>query len=220
MLEFHEKINDASKEAYKVLRSNIHFSLHDREVKTIAITSALPKEGKTSIAINLSIALASENKKVLLVDTDLRKPSHVKIKGEKIKKGLADFLSGECSIENILVPTSISGLNYISCGNKPSYPSEMLFSEEFDKAVKILKDRFDYIIYDTPSLQTVTDASILASKSDGTILIVRSGRSKYNQVDAAVEKLRKSNAFFLGFVLNGVDKKEHNEFYDYYRLFE
>lgn len=200
-------------ESYRTLRTNLQYSSFDKEYKVIVVTSSEPGEGKSTTAGNLAISLAQGEKKVILIDCDLRKPSlHKRFKISNII-GLSDVLIG---IEN-----STSAINrykknlmVLTSGKIPPNPSEMLGSKAMTSLLKSLEEEFDYIILDTPPVQLVTDSQILATKADGTILVVKAEVTKKEAVQNSINLLKKVNAHIIGTVLNGVDTKRSK--YDYY----
>ena len=200
-------------ESYRTLRTNIQYSSFDKEYKVIVVTSSEPGEGKSTTAGNLAISLAQGEKKVLLIDCDLRKPSlHKKFKVSNVV-GLSDVLIGMETLEeagnrykkNLMVLTS---------GKVPPNPPEMLGSKAMATLLEELRDEFDYIILDTPPVQLVTDSQILATKADGTILVIKAEATKKEAVQASINLLKKVNAHIIGTVLNGVDNKKNK--YNYY----
>lgn len=213
---FYDKITEPIWEAYKVLRSNIGFSNQDNNIKTISVISSIPKEGKTTVAINLGISLAYTNKKVLLVDADLRKPEVAKKTGKSINQGLTDFLLGNVNIENIIYDTNIKNLFYIPCGVKTPFSSELLDSNAFSDFVKEERDKFDFIIFDTSPVNTVIDAALVAAITDGSLVVLASGKVSKKSFKATKEQLERASAQIIGVVLNNVPKLQYNKFFNYY----
>ncbi|MGN0026408.1 MAG: CpsD/CapB family tyrosine-protein kinase [Clostridium sp.] len=201
-------------ESYRTLRTNIQYSSFDKEYKVIVITSSEPGEGKSTTAGNLALCMAQGDKKVILIDCDLRKPSlHKKFKVSNLV-GLSDVIIGKEEL-----PAAIHRYNnnlvLLTSGKIPPNPSEMLSSKVMENLLEELKGSFDYIILDTPPVQAVTDSQILSTKSDGTILVVRAERTKKDSVHNAINLLKKVNANIIGTVLNGIDVSR-NKYYYYY----
>ena len=201
-------------ESYRTLRTNIQYSSFDKEYRVIVVTSSEPGEGKSTTAGNLALCMAQGDKKVILIDCDLRKPSlHKKFKISNLV-GLSDVIIGKADLA-----TSAHRYNkdlvLLTSGKIPPNPSEMLSSKIMEKLLESLKDTFDYIILDTPPVQAVTDSQILSTKSDGTILVVRAERTKKESVQIAINLLKKVNANIIGTVLNGIDVSR-NKYYYYY----
>jgi len=201
-------------ESYRTLRTNIQYSSFDKEYKVIMITSSEPGEGKSTTAGNLALCLAQGEKKVILVDCDLRKPSlHKKFKISNIV-GLSDVMIGKEELVTAMHRYN-NNLVILTSGKIPPNPSEMLSSKAMTTLLDALKQNFDYIILDTPPVQAVTDSQILATKADGAILVVRAERTKKDSVQNAISLLKKVNANIIGTVLNGLDNSR-NKYYYYY----
>lgn len=201
-------------ESYRTLRTNIQYSSFDKEYKVIMVTSSEPGEGKSTTAGNLALCLAQGDKKVILVDCDLRKPSlHKKFKVSNII-GLSDVIIGKEELVTAFHRYN-KNLVILTSGKIPPNPSEMLSSKTMTVLLEELKNNFDYIILDTPPVQAVTDSQILSTKSDGTIIVVKAERTKKDSVENAINLLKKVNANIIGTVLNGVDNSR-NKYYYYY----
>ncbi|MPM06216.1 Tyrosine-protein kinase YwqD [bioreactor metagenome] len=201
-------------ESYRTLRTNIQYSSFDKEYKVIMVTSSEPGEGKSTTAGNLALCLAQGEKKVILVDCDLRKPSlHKKFKISNIV-GLSDVMIGKEELVTAMHRYN-NNLVILTSGKIPPNPSEMLSSKAMTTLLDALKQNFDYIILDTPPVQAVTDSQILATKADGAILVVRAERTKKDSVQNAISLLKKVNANIIGTVLNGLDNSR-NKYYYYY----
>ncbi|MDV4150314.1 CpsD/CapB family tyrosine-protein kinase [Clostridium sp. AL.422] len=201
-------------ESYRTLRTNIQYSSFDKEYKVIVVTSAEPGEGKSTTSGNLALCLAQDNKKVLLIDCDLRKPSlHKKFKVSNLV-GLSDVIVGKADLYSATHKYN-ERLVILTAGKIPPNPSEMLASKAMINLLEKLKEIFDYIILDTPPVQAVTDSQILSARSDGTIVVIRAEKTKKDSVENAISLLRKVNANIIGTVLNGLDLKR-NKYYYYY----
>lgn len=201
-------------ESYRTLRTNIQYSSFDKEYKVIMVTSSEPGEGKSTTSGNLALCLAQGEKKVILVDCDLRKPSlHKKFKISNIV-GLSDVMIGKEELATAMHRYN-NNLVILTSGKIPPNPSEMLSSKAMTTLLDKLKQNFDYIILDTPPVQAVTDSQILATKADGAILVVRAERTKKDSVQNAISLLKKVNANIIGTVLNGLDNSR-NKYYYYY----
>ena len=201
-------------ESYRTLRTNIQYSSFDKEYRAIVVTSSDPGEGKSTTSGNLALCFAQGDKKVILVDCDLRKPSiHKKFKISNIV-GLSDVIIGKESLENA-VHRYNNNMTVLTSGKIPPNPSEMLSSKAMSKLIEHLKEEYDYVILDTPPVQAVTDSQILSTKVDGTILVVRADKTKKEGVHNSINLLKKVNANIIGTVLNGVDTSR-NKYYYYY----
>lgn len=201
-------------ESYRTLRTNIQYSSFDKEYKVIMVTSSEPEEGKSTTAGNLALCLAQGEKKVILIDCDLRKPSlHKKFRISNLM-GLSDVLIGKEELKSAIHRYN-KNLVVLTSGKVPPNPSEMLSSKSMNALLEVLKESFDYVILDTPPVQAVTDSQILSTKADGTILVIKSEKTKKDSVQNAINLLRKVNANIIGSVLNGVDNSR-NKYYYYY----
>ncbi|MEY8445371.1 CpsD/CapB family tyrosine-protein kinase [Enterococcus ratti] len=203
-------------EQYRTIRSNIQFISVDQAVKTLVVTSAGPEEGKSTVSANLAIVFANSGKKILLVDADLRKPSVADIFQFSVHtKGLTNLLGEkEKTLEAYVNKTGMDHLWIMTSGPKPSNPSEMLDSMRMKEIIEGVKMQFDLVIFDMPPVATVTDAQILASKTDGTLLVVRERKTLKHELVKAKKLLTMAQANILGVVYNGA--KENNDFSYYY----
>ncbi len=201
-------------EAYSKLRTSIEYSSVDKELKTIVVTSTNPGEGKTTVAGNLAYVLATNDKKVLIIDCDLRKPalhSRFKVSNEN---GLTDFLIGKVNITDVVKKVE-KDIHIITRGTKSPNPSEMLRSNMLEELLSHLGEEYDYIIIDTPPILNIDDGRILAAKCDGTVLVVRSKATKGKDVSKVIKDLQSVDVNIIGTVLNGVVKKKSKYYYYY-----
>lgn len=207
-------------EAYRTLRTNIQFSGVDKALKIITITSSDAGEGKTTIICNLAITMALSGKKVILIDADLRKPGvHSKFMISN-ETGLTNILAQKKPLESVIKTASVKDLDIITSGPIPPNPSELLQSESMGNFLEDLKKKYDYILLDTPPVGMVTDAAILAAKSDGIILVVTSGKTHIDEAKRAKQLLLNVDAKILGVVLNKVNRYEKGYYQKYYRYYE
>ena len=191
-------------EAYKSLRTNLQFCGEDKKV--IAITSCTPNEGKSSVSMQLGISLAEIGKRVILIDADLRKSVLLgRTKTEKSVRGLAHFLSGQASLEDVICATNIKNFYMIYSGPFPPNPAELLGGKNFRSLLNALRKVYDYVIVDTPPLGSVIDSAIVAEICDGSIMVIESGVISYR---FAQEVKSQSNCPLLGVVLNKVDMQK------------
>ena len=215
MFIVNRKPKSIAAESYRTLRTNIKYSSFDKEYRCIAVTSSVMGEGKSTTVGNLAYALAQAGNSVLLVDCDLRKPSmhkHFKISNNA---GLTDVLVGNCKIEEAVYKCE-DNLHVLTSGKNTPNPSEMLGSKSMEVFLNAAKNHYDYVIVDTPPVIAVTDAQILSTKVDGTILVVHAGKTKKQVVMTAVDLLKKVGANIIGTVLNSVEMKGSNYYYYYY----
>lgn len=202
-------------EAYRTLRTNIQFSKVDGELKVILFTSSGPGEGKSTTTANTAVALAQSGKKVIIMDCDLRKPVQHKIFAKR-NKGITNILVEELNPLNLLQETEVDNLLLLPSGPIPPNPSELLSTIAMQQTIDCLKDHCDYLIIDAPPAVAVTDASVLASKVDGIILVVNSGTNRPEMVQKAKELLLKARGHILGVALNRVEIEEEHAYYYYY----
>ena len=201
-------------EAYRSLKTNIQYSSFDKEYKTIVVTSANPGEGKSTTAGNLALTLAEGEAKVLLVDCDMRKPSMHKNFRVTNTYGISDVLLQKQKVMDVAHMYN-KNLSIITAGKIPPNPAEMLASKAMTLFLREMKEHFDYIVLDTPPVQAVADAQILSTKVDGTLVVVRAGVTKKDDVHNSVASLKKVNANIIGTVLHAVDNSK-NKYYYYY----
>lgn len=201
-------------ESYRILRTNIMYSSFDKKIKRILVTSSEPGEGKSTTSGNLALAFAQDEKKVILIDCDLRKPSlHKKFRISN-NRGLSDVIIDRDKL-NKCIQKRTEYLDILTAGKIPPNPSEMLGSQAMSSLLDELSNIYDVIILDSPPVLAVTDAQILSTKSDGVVLVVRAEKTKKDTVIAAKGVLDKVNANILGTVLNGGDKNKDNYYYYY-----
>lgn len=199
-------------EAYRSLRTNIQYSSFDKKYQTLVITSTIPGEGKSTVSGNLSLILAQGESRVLLVDCDMRKPSiHKKFKVTNTH-GITDILLQRKKVIDVAHIYN-KNLSIITAGKVPPNPAEMLASKAMTAFLEEMKKHFDYIILDTPPLQAVTDAQILSAKVDGTLIVVRSGVTKKDEVYSAVSSIKKVRGNIIGTILNGVESNKNTYYY-------
>ena len=190
-------------EEYRILRTNLKYTSFEKYHRVFQVTSAVPGEGKSTVSINLALALAEEAK-VVLIDCDMRKPSIHKKLNISRKGGLSDILIGKSDIMDVAYRYN-KNLLIITAGNSIENPSEMLSSRAMERMIRRLKDVVDYVIIDAPPVQAVTDAQILSTRCDGTILVVKSGETKVKEVLNTIDLLKKVKEDILGIVLKYVE---------------
>ncbi len=191
-------------EAYKTARTNIMFSLPKTyKGKVILVTSAEPGEGKTTTSINIAHTFAKTDAKVILVDCDLRKPRvHRYLKFER-DKGVSNVLCGFNTVDEVIKKNVMGNLDCISAGEIPTNSTELLMSDEMGVLIDELSRRYDYVFIDTPPVMTVTDAMIIAPKSNGVVIVVKQEQSSFDMLDKTVEAFKQSGIKILGFIFNG-----------------
>lgn len=205
-------------EAYRTIRTNIEFSSFDKVMKIILITSSGPQEGKSVTSSNLALAMAQSGKKTLLIDCDLRKPTiHKKFKISN-RIGLSNLLADGLKLSETVFCFS-SGMNVLTSGTIPPNPSEMLSSKKMKVFLQEASKIYDRIVIDSPPVNAVTDAQILATIADGVVLVIGSGITEIDLAKRAKELLDKVKANIIGVVLNKAESssgKYGNKYYYYY----
>jgi capsular exopolysaccharide synthesis family protein len=204
-------------EAYKSLRTNLQFASISSNIKKILVTSSIPGEGKTTVALNLALTLAENGHKVLLIDADLRKPYIHKYLNISAKNmgGLTSLLAGITSIENSIAYLSDLGISVMISGPIPPNPTELLGSRKLENIIELLCKDYDYIILDTPPVSVVTDAAIVSRLVDGVLFVIRQGFTTYGEAIQAKENLIKVNANVIGCVYNALEGEKSNKYYHY-----
>lgn len=205
-------------EAFRTLRTNIKFSSLDKPIKTLLITSPIPEAGKSSISINLALTMAQDKYKVILVDTDLRKPTIHKIFEQDNKTGLTNILVEDKKIKDVMRKMSDvdPNLYFIPSGPIPPNPSELLGSNKMKELLKELQEQADFVIFDSPPVIAVTDALVLATQVDGVVLVLNFGEVPREAAIQTKELLNKVKANILGVVLNKIDMEKEGQYYPYY----
>lgn len=204
-------------EQYRAIRTNIEYSNVDQNTKTILVTSSDKNEGKTTTVSNLAVSFANLNKKVLLIDCDLRNASiHKMFKINNIY-GLTDILAKDRAVDKCIQETELENLYVLTAGAIPPNPAEILSSEKMKNLIEDLKNIYDYIFIDTPPIGLVTDAGVLSSFIDGVVLVVKSESVEKKYLEETKKKLDAVDARILGAILNSYksEQKDYN-YYSYY----
>lgn len=206
-------------EAIRTLRTNILFSDIDQKLKKIVITSSLPDEGKSTIAIELSRSLAQNGSKVILLSCDLRNPSIGQYIENDVNFGITNVLMRRMELDSaIIVDETEPNLSILMSGPIPPNPSELISSNAMKNLIKELEEKYDYVIIDTPPVGIITDAAILSTISDGVLLVVKSESTKKDIIKNAIENINRVNGKILGTVLTHVKSKggHYGGYYRYY----
>lgn len=216
MFKVDNNLKSLQAEAFRTMRTNIQYSSIDKVKKTILVTSAEPADGKSTTAMNLALTYAQEEgKKVLLLDCDLRRPMvHKNFKLSNLK-GLTEVLIGNGQCEKFIQKYSDS-LDILTTGKLPPNPAEILASSKMEKVLEELKAYYDCIIIDSAPIMAVADSLILAPKTDGVLLVVRSEKTKGKQLLEAKKKLDSVGAEIIGVNLTGVKDSRDGYYYYYY----
>ena len=203
-------------EAFRTLRTNVQFTSVDSETKKIMVTSAGPREGKSTTVANLAVSIAQTGKTVLVVDADLRNPTQHKIFGLDNVQGLSLALVQDQDYRDYVRETAVPGLLVITGGPIPPNPAELVGSKRMKRLIEEVSQQYDVVLIDTPPIVAVTDAAILAQEVDGVILVLASGEVNKDFAQRAKEQLDKVDAKILGAVLNKADMKTSEYYYYYY----
>lgn len=203
--------------AVKTLAANIRFASVDNPVKTIVVTSAIPNEGKSTVAVELARTLAAGGKDVLLVEGDLRRRTLAGALGAHSRSGIYGVLSGQAALDESVVSVGgKAGFWFLDAEPHIPNPVDIFSSRRFHRFIDGLRRTYDYVIFDTPPLSTFVDAAVLGSVADGTLLVVRENFVKRDDLVAAYDQLHKAEANVIGVVLNCCDTKRSDYYYSYY----
>lgn len=201
--EKRNELDYRTNEAYKSLRTNIQFC--GNQIKVISFTSCTPNEGKSSVSFNLAASFAESGKKVIMIDADMRKSVLAgRYKVGTVEAGLAHYLAGQKTLEEVKFETDIENMDIIFSGPFVPNPAELLENENFINLIQYCRDNYDYVLIDTPPLGSVIDSAIVAKNVDGAILVIEADAISYHFVQTVKSQLEKSNVKILGTVLNKV----------------
>jgi capsular exopolysaccharide synthesis family protein len=195
-------------EAYRTLRTNVQFLSANKESKCFVITSTMANEGKSTIATNLAYVMAQTNKRVLLIDGDLRKPMLAKIFKLPEDCGLTNVLVADLELEKAVCEIEDSGFSVMPAGPIPPNPSELLLSEKMEGLIQSFRNDYELILIDTPPLGLVTDSADLAAIADGVIIVCSSGETKIDNCKKVKQTLEHLNIKIMGIVLNKLKTKK------------
>lgn len=202
-------------EQFRKLRSKLYQIQANESLRTLLVTSTVPAEGKTFVALNLALAITRQHgRRVLLIDGDLRAPKLASCLGVHATPGLTEFLCGAADEASIVQTDTEGALFFVPGGNMVVNPTEMLATERLQWLISRMAPLFDWVIVDAPPILPVSDAGILAGHCDGVIVVVRAGSTAYDSVGAALQELRGKK--LLGVVLNRVETRERYDAYPYY----
>jgi polysaccharide biosynthesis transport protein len=215
-----EKPKSAVAEHCRSIRTNILFSSATRPSKVLTISSPRQGEGKTTTTIYMGTIMAQSDQRVLLVDTDMRKPRLHRSLGASSTHGLTDLLLPEARVadklDDVIKTTDVPGLFLLPCGLPPPNPAELLLTDRFREVLEALRERFDRVLLDSPPLMLMNDAVVLSRLSDGVIMVAQAGRTAIDDVARSARMIRDVNAPILGVILNNVDVSS-SKYGSYYR---
>ncbi|ANY67926.1 capsular biosynthesis protein [Paenibacillus sp. BIHB 4019] len=203
--------NSPISEVYRTLRTNIQYAEIDTPKQILMIASSQPDEGKTTTITNLAVTIAQEERKVLLVDADMRKPSLHQVFDKPNRIGLSSAISNQFSWQEAVMDTMVEHLSVITSGPIPPNPSEMLGSNRMKALVQEWKEHYDVILFDTPPVLAVTDALIVSAFCDGVVLVVLAGKVKKEMVKKMKANLDRVQAQIVGVVMNKINPKDSED---------
>lgn len=203
-------------EQFNTIRTNIQFSSVDKKLNSILFTSSAPSEGKSTVSNNVAVTWAKQGETVVLVDADLRRPTIHKTFNVSNRVGLSSYLLGNASFEDVVQPTMVKNLFVITSGPIPPNPSELLGSMRTKDLINRLEDKFGLLIMDTPPVDSVTDAQVLATQVDGVVMVVPQGIAEKAGVAHAKQLLDTVHANILGVIMNRVTKEKSQGYYGGY----
>ncbi|GEM_PF-2748217 len=198
----HYRPNSRVAEASRTLRTNILFMRPDKPIRTLVVSSALPREGKTATSATIAIALGAANGSCILVDTDLRKPRLHKVFGHANDAGVTSYVLTGRPVDEFVKQTDVPGLDLLTCGPLPPNSSEIMHTERFRELVRELADKYETVVFDSSPIEIVSDALVLATLADGVIMVAHANVSKLDVIGSAIHSVRSVNANLLGVVLS------------------
>jgi tyrosine-protein kinase Etk/Wzc len=208
-------------EAYRSLRTGVQFASMEDQSRVILFTSSTPQEGKSTTSVNTAVVFAQNGSKTLLIDCDLRRPILHSVFGLSKEPGLVNCLVGSISTDEAIYSTGIPNLDVLTSGSIPPNPSELLGSRRMRDVLEELRERYDTIIIDSPPTAAVTDAVILATLADMTIVVVRAHKTKLEFLQKTRDALERVFVTPLGVVLNDFDvSQSYGSTYKYYRYYK
>jgi capsular exopolysaccharide synthesis family protein len=211
-------------ESYRSLRTNISYASAEKKIKSLLVSSPQPGEGKSTSTANLAIAFAQLRKRTLLIDADLRKPVMHNVFDKNRGPGLSEYLVGEVEdFNSIIHPTKVENLFIVTAGGLPPNPSELLGSARMSTLVDQLEKEWDMILFDSPPIVAVTDASMISSEIDAIVMVVKAGQTDRSAVDRALDTIKNVKAPLIGVVLNGANPEtlagKYSYYYSYYNYY-
>ena len=206
-LFIHRHPRSPAAEMCRAIRTNLLFMSPDKPFRTVVVSSAGPAEGKSTVVINLGMVMAQTGTRVLLMDTDMRRPRLHKAFGVPDDVGVSSLVVGEGSLESAIKSTDVPNLFVLPCGPLPPNPAELLHTRAFSELLGKLRERFDCVLLDSPPLGPVSDALVLSKQTDGILLVLKAGTTQREQAKRAIRSLRDVKAHVIGALLNHVDIK-------------
>lgn len=195
-------------EAFRAVRTAICFNTFGGAHRVIQVTSPAAGDGKSTMALNLAISLAKSGKKTILVEADFRRPRVHKLTGVDNSSGFVDALRGDIELNDAIYDTAVADFFVLPCGKRPKDPAELLIKPEFEQVLQVLRDRYEYVIIDSPPVLAVTDPCAIAARVDGVLVCMRLSRHTRELGRRTFEQLRDVGATITGVVINGVDERD------------
>jgi succinoglycan biosynthesis transport protein ExoP len=215
-LFIHRHPRSPAAEMCRAIRTNLLFMSPDKPFRTVVVSSAGPSEGKSTTVISLGMVMAQTGTRVLLMDTDMRRPRLHRAFGLSDDVGVSSLVVGEGSLERAIKSTDVPNLFVLPCGPLPPNPAELLHTRAFSELLGKLQERYDCILLDSPPLGPVSDALVLAKQTDGILLVLKAGVTQREQARRAIRALRDVKARIIGALLNHVDIKGGKYGAEYY----
>lgn len=203
-------------EAYRLLRTNIDFASFNQTRNVLVVTSTVKGEGKTSTCANIAIVYAQTNKRVLVIDADMRNPQCQYVFSASNLSGLSNYLARESNLEASIVKTHLPNIDLLPAGSIPPNPAELLTSEYFEALISAVRALYDMVIIDTPPILPVADAVIISQQVDGVLFVLDSQTTNRFLAERAMNIVRKSQTPILGVILNRLPKRDERYAYDSY----
>ncbi len=194
-------------EAFRGVRTSLYFSTQGQGHKVVQITSPSMGDGKSTLAANLAVSIANSGKRVLILDADFRRPRQHRLFHVSAQRGLASLISEEAEPEDVILTTAVANLSILPCGPRPSNPAELLTSPRFAELLALFRERFDFVIVDTPPLLAVSDPMVVAPRVDAVMVTMRLTHNGRPNAERAKEMLATIGANVLGIVVNGFGAK-------------
>lgn len=208
--------NSPISEQYRTVRTNLQFAVAgDQPLRSMAVVSSGPGDGKSTSSANLAVVFAQAGRRVLLVDADMRKATVHKIFGLSNEVGLSNLVSGQQSASSVIQPSGVDNLSVMTAGPTPPNPAELLNSRRMNVVIEELYQMFDLIVFDLPPLMTVADGLIMASKTYGTVVVIREGVTRKDSIIEAKNRLIQAKARILGVIYNGAEQMNESSYYYY-----
>lgn len=201
MLYMERETKSIYSECFRTIRTNVKYTTVDKDKKVILFTSCQQGDGKSTMAANLAFSIKEDNKKVIIVDCDLRRPTIHKVFNLSNKEGITSYLIGEKNLEEVIV-NYLEGIDVLPCGDIPPNPAELIATEKLENMINILREKYDYVIIDTTPLGIVADSQILATKVDGVVLVARYEKTKKDDLVDCKNMVDKVGAKVIGVIMN------------------